>query len=1043
MTGHPNKSPNMAIAYGAADAPVSKVTRAPVKSKRLGTPVPALVATRVSNGYKRLEATQKFVNPKRCIKLATWNILSGAQVGKLEQVCSELSKYDIELAILTELRLPESGKREVYNLDNTERMHLYYSGGKQRQHGVGFMANEKCNKSITSFEAVSDRIAVLTLNGTVPVTIIAAYAPTEVRGDDEKDYFYQQLQDVVDGASKRGLFILAGDLNAQIGNARSGWGEVRGKYGSGTLNDNGLRLLSFASFNSLVVCNSLFRHKPIHQLSWYSRALKTASMIDYFLVNRRFKSSVHDVRVMRGAEVGSDHHMVRCKIRLKLKAVPRRHPPPRLQLSLLRARQNEEKFQIELRNRFDALQVQEDIEEQWADIRDSLNAATEAICPRTEKRTRQKWVSDNTISLIEQRNSAKLIDPPKARELNKQIRRRLESEREVYWDGVANEMEAAAGRGDQRVLFSTLAALAGKRSRPSTTIRDATGRVAKTATEVLRSWQQHFESLLNCDPPPTLDQDLEQPGPPSDTVSEAEPSKPEIAEAIKRLKSGKAAGPDQVAVEALKAGGSIIVNNLHKLLSRVWKEERVPNDWKLADVVPILKKGDKTRCENYRGISLLSVVGKVLAQVIRARLQAFREVTTREEQCGFRPGRGCIDQIFSVRQVLEERIRCKKQTIAVFIDFKSAFDSVHRASMWKALLAIGVPSKVARVITAFYDGTYCRVKVQGEKTSPFEVRTGVRQGCVLSPLLFNVVIDWIMNKSLAGRAGVPCGTGLNFTDAGYADDIVFLEESEAHAQELLDIINEKAQKLGLCINATKTKCLSTDGTQVHLALRGELIEQVEEFKYLGSLIPAASVAATKDVTARIGSAQAAFASMRWCLWKKNVSLKTKMRIFNATILPILLYAAETWTLLAEDLRKLEAFQMRCLRTILGISLRDRWRNDDIRRVCYQQPPVEQKIRQARLRWFGHVCRMDAGRMPKRLLERHRPPGWKIAQNAPRKTWISQIQVEARRLRFSTPELAEVALDRLKWRGICMNVLSMAATAPVGQPYNLRPRPDRS
>ena len=75
----------MAIAYGAADAPVSKVTKAPVKSKRLGTPVPALVATRVSNGYKRLEATQKFVNPKRCIKLATWNILSGAQVGKLEQ----------------------------------------------------------------------------------------------------------------------------------------------------------------------------------------------------------------------------------------------------------------------------------------------------------------------------------------------------------------------------------------------------------------------------------------------------------------------------------------------------------------------------------------------------------------------------------------------------------------------------------------------------------------------------------------------------------------------------------------------------------------------------------------------------------------------------------------------------------------------------------------------------------------------------------------------------------------------------------------------
>ena len=190
-----------------------------------------------------------------------------------------------------------------------------------------------------------------------------------------------------------------------------------------------------------------------------------------------------------------------------------------------------------------------------------------------------------------------------------------------------------------------------------------------------------------------------------------------------------------------------------------------------------------------------------------------------------------IDQIFSVRQVLEERIRCKKQTVAVFIDFKSAFDSVHRASMWKALLAIGVPSKVVRVIAAFYDGTSCRVKVQGEKSSPFEVKSGVRQGCVLSPLLFNVVIDWIMNKSLAGRTGVACGTGLNFTDAGYADDIVFLEETEAQAQELLDTINGNAQKLGLHINARKTKCLSTDNNRVHLALRGEPIEQVEEPKY--------------------------------------------------------------------------------------------------------------------------------------------------------------------------------------------------------------------
>lgn len=82
--------------------------------------------------------------------------------------------------------------------------------------------------------------------------------------------------------------------------------------------------------------------------------------------------------------------------------------------------------------------------------------------------------------------------------------------------------------------------------------------------------------------------------------------------------------------------------------------------------------------------------------------------------------------MFSVRQVLEERICCRKQTIAAFTDLKSAFDSVCRASMWKALLAMGIPCKVVQVITAFYSATACRVKVQGKQTSTFEVRTGMR-----------------------------------------------------------------------------------------------------------------------------------------------------------------------------------------------------------------------------------------------------------------------------------------------------------------------------
>lgn len=437
----------------------------------------------------------------------------------------------------------------------------------------------------------------------------------------------------------------------------------------------------------------------------------------------------------------------------------------------------------------------------------------------------------------------------------------------------------------------------------------------------------------------------------------------------------------------------------------------------------------------------MSVVGKVLAQVIRIRLQPLRETIAREQQCGFRPGRGCIDQIFSVRQVLEERIRSGKRIIAIFIDFKSAFDSIHRDSLWQAMLATGVPCKLVKIIQAYYDGTESRVRANGGISATFPIRTGVRQGCVLSPMLFNVIIDWVMQKGLVDYAGVTCGAdGLQVTDTAYADDIAIFEETDMQAQALLDSINDRAQKLGLRINAKKTKYFVTDGSKAHLTVNGEAVEQVDEFKYLGSLISASKIAASSDVTARIGNAQAAFASLKWCLWKrKTVSLKTKIRVFNAAIIPILLYASETWTLLANDLKKLEVFQMRCLRSILGISLLDRWRNELVRKTCCDQPTIEYRIRQSRFRWFGHVCRMDPSRLPKQLLDRKRVPGWKYMPNAAKKTWISQIMIEARRLRMSINDLKAAASDRVHWKKLSKNAIAMAATAPVGMPYNLRPR----
>lgn len=193
-----------------------------------------------------------------------------------------------------------------------------------------------------------------------------------------------------------------------------------------------------------------------------------------------------------------------------------------------------------------------------------------------------------------------------------------------------------------------------------------------------------------------------------------------------------------------------------------------------------------------------------------------------------------------------------------------------------------------------------------------------------------------------------------------------------------------------------------------------------------------------EIHSRIGQAAAAFASLRWCMWKRtNISTKTKVRLFRSLIIPILLYGSETWTLLKPELNKLEVFQMRCLRQILRVSLRDHLRNEIIRNRCDQQPTIEEQIQKRRLRWFGHVSRMNNNRLPHRLLFRTRPTQWKIQRAAPRKTWLQQVETDIKKKRLNTSEARTLATDRQAWKRLLSEIQNPLAPTSA---YWLRGQP---
>ena len=166
----------------------------------------------------------------------------------------------------------------------------------------------------------------------------------------------------------------------------------------------------------------------------------------------------------------------------------------------------------------------------------------------------------------------------------------------------------------------------------------------------------------------------------------------EILLAIKQQKSGKAAGPDNIPPEALKQAEEINTEVLHMLFKDIWEKEDIPNDWREGYIVKIPKKGDLSQCSNYRGISLLSVPGKIFNRVILNRLKNAVDPKLRDNQAGFRRGRSCTDQIATLRIILEQSLEWRSPLYVNFVDYEKAFDSVDRTSLWKLLRHYGVPT---------------------------------------------------------------------------------------------------------------------------------------------------------------------------------------------------------------------------------------------------------------------------------------------------------------------------------------------------------------
>ena len=972
-----------------------------------------------------------------------------------------LSTFNIDIVALSETKFSGSGQLKEHDYT------FFWSGVPEEEHlasGVGFAIKNSLSNELSEIPvAVDERL--MTLRIPLPKSsglfIISAYAPTMTNSEEIKDRFYENLRKILLKVSPKDSILLLGDFNARVGSDSKIWPNVIGNHLRGKINSNGIRLLSLCTEFSLTITNSIFQQRDQFKGTWRHPRAKQWHTLDYVIVRQKDRNSVNLTRAERGTECWSDHRLVRSQLKVCIPRKKRRSKceiPKKINLAGLSTPHIASEFSSSLDKALEGCSISEDIESSWKSFKDTVyNTSVELL--GFPKRKNQDWFNENdadTKQLIEQLHQAhaKYMANRKSRKAKsnyfsakRTTQGRLRTLKEQWWKQKADELQLAADTRNTAAFYQGLKAVYGPKTKYTSPLLSSDGKTLLVEEEkILDRWVEHFSDVLNR--PSSVNLDIINSLPQREEISEIDipPTVAEVKAAAKKLCRGKQPELGGIPPDIYKIGGPRLLRKLTQLLANIWKKGEVPQQYKDASIVSLFKRGKRSLCDNYRGISLLCVAGKILARVIINRINThMTDNVCSESQCGFRKGRGTVDMIFSLRQIQEKSREHRTPLYMAFIDLTKAFDTVSRTALWIILEKLGIPKQMLKIIISFHDGMLAQVMHGGKISESFAVKNGTKQGCVLAPLLFALYFAVMLDHALKGRCfGVPISfrtTGGLFNirrftfptktslqlvcDLLFADDCALVSQSAEELQEVVNCFAEACTDFGLTISTKKTEivyqpppyCDESQKQPPIIKVHNTPLKVVQKFCYLGSEI---SEKATLDeeIKLRISKASQAFGKLEKRLWSSHdISLQTKIMVYRATIITALTYGSESWTPYRRQIKTLDAFHMRKLRSICGISWKDMVTNQEVLSRCAISG-IETFLMKSQLRWTGHVIRMNENRLPKTLMygqiaNAKRPEGRPLLRYKDKlKANLSSLKIS------SSSSWEQLATERNDWRNLC-------------------------
>jgi len=552
------------------------------------------------------------------VKIRTLNV--GSMTGRGHELVDLMERRKVKIMCLQETRWKGSKARELGN-----GFKLFYVGEDGKRNGVGIVLNDDLKKGVLEMRRPSDRIILLKVEmGQQVVNIMSAYAPQSGCADEEKEKFWGDLDEEMRKIPDGEKLWIGGDFNGCVGSDNTGIEATVGKYGYGERNGGGEAIVDFAVSHDLWIVNTFYKKAPRHRITYQNGGAET--QIDYILCCSDDRNT-RDCKVILGEAITNQHRPVICTIQASKLKAQKKTGTMKTKWWKLNTADCRTNFSEKAKEKLERRRLEDRCN--WETIASDMRILGEEVLGKTSGKVKVGketwWWGEEVQKCIRDKKEAKkrlFEDNTDENRTNykrakKQAKKVVAVAKAKAYNKLFEDLETT--EGTKKVL--RIAKQRDKNSKDiyqTRQIKSEDGDVLVKDEEIMKRWHTYFTRLMNEENPREAQEDVQE-----DNLDEMEAiMEAQAKSALKKMKNGKAVGPDNLPIEVWKCLGEEGITFLCEILNKICEEEHIPEAWRKSTLIPIYKnKGDIMSCGNYRGIKLISHSMKLYERTIEGRLR--------------------------------------------------------------------------------------------------------------------------------------------------------------------------------------------------------------------------------------------------------------------------------------------------------------------------------------------------------------------------------------------------------------------------------------